>query len=306
MSTAHAAVRAAAAAPCARLHAAPAPLARAALLGAPLAPPPVRGAALRPLAARRSPRRRAGAAPPPRAAWGDDVAFAPARVLSNAPVAEGLRRVVLDIGAAAAAAYTAPGQYVQVRAAPDAKPGFFAIASPPSPNDAGAVELLVKGAGGGAAEALCAAAAGAALEASAPMGKGFPVARAPPAECPALVLFATGSGISPVRALIASGALGTRQGGVTLYYGVRSPAHLAFADELAAWEAEHGVKTVTVFSDAGAGYVQDAFVAAGGVAGAGGGAGLAAVLCGQREMAEAVTALLAAGGVPTERILSNF
>jgi ferredoxin-NADP reductase len=302
MSTARAAVRTAA--PCARLHAAPAPLARAALLGAAPAPLPVRGAALRPLAARRSPRRRAAAAWPPRAAWGDDVAFAPARVLSNAPAAEGLRRVVLDIGAAAA--YTAPGQYVQVRAAPDAKPGFFAIASPPSPNDAGAVELLVKGAGGGAAEALCAAPAGAALEASAPMGKGFPVGRAPPAECPTVVVFATGSGISPVRALIASGALGARPGGVTLYYGVRSPAHLAFADELAGWEAEHGVRTVPVYSDAGAGYVQDAFAAAGGVAGAGGGAGLAAVLCGQREMAEAVTALLTAGGVPKERILSNF
>lgn len=41
----------------------------------------------------------------------------------------------------------------------DSKPGFFAIASPPDPNNAGVVELLIKDQGG-AAELLCKANAG--------------------------------------------------------------------------------------------------------------------------------------------------
>lgn len=49
---------------------------------------------------------------------------------------------------------------------------------------------------------------------------------------------------------------------VRLYYGVRSPAHLAFASAIPAWEAA-GVKVHTVFSEQGQGYVQDAFAKVG-------------------------------------------
>lgn len=49
---------------------------------------------------------------------------------------------------------------------------------------------------------------------------------------------------------------------VRLYYGVRSPAHQAFASSIPAWEAA-GVKVHTVFSEQGQGYVQDAFAKVG-------------------------------------------
>ena len=39
------------------------------------------------------------------------------------------------------------------------------------------------------------------------MGKGFPVEKAPPAEFPYLFIFATGTGIGPIKALIESHAL---------------------------------------------------------------------------------------------------
>lgn len=62
--------------------------------------------------------------------------------------------------------------------------------------------------------------AGAEVLVSAPMGKGFPVDAIPPVDFPTVLIFATGSGISPIRALIESGALqaGQRKD-VRLYYG---------------------------------------------------------------------------------------
>lgn len=69
-----------------------------------------------------------------------------------------LHRVLIDIGPRAAE-YTKPGQYVQVKADADGKPGFFAIASAPDANNQGVLELLIKNAGE-AAEKLCALGAG--------------------------------------------------------------------------------------------------------------------------------------------------
>ena len=86
-----------------------------------------------------------------------------------------------------------------------------------------------------------------------------------------------------------------------LFYGARSAAHVAFADRLEAWE-HAGVTVTRVYSGDGGKYVQDVF-------GAGGkldGAHTAAVLVGQKSMAEALTAALTAAGVPRECILSNF
>ena len=87
-----------------------------------------------------------------------------------------------------------------------------------------------------------------------------------------------------------------------LYYGARSAAHVAFAERLEAWERA-GVTVTRVFSGDGGKYVQDVFGAAGGKLD---GAHTAAVLVGQKGMAEALTAALTAAGVPRERILSNF
>ncbi|PSC71452.1 hypothetical protein C2E20_5041 [Micractinium conductrix] len=238
----------------------------------------------------------------PRASWGAPVEFAAGKVLENEREAEQLQRLRVQIGGAASA-YTKAGQFIQAKFGEDGKAGFFAIASSPGADkENGVVELLVKSQGG-TAEQLCTAAAGAEVLVSAPMGKGFHVDTIPPADVHTVLIFATGSGISPIRALIESGVLqaGERKD-VRLYYGVRSPAHQAFADAIPAWQAA-GVKVVPVFSGQGQGYVQDAFAKETGVSDWG---GVAAVLCGQKGMAEAVTELLTSNGVPPERILTNF
>lgn len=90
-----------------------------------------------------------------RASWGADVTFGDAQILETGKIADNLHRILVDIGAAGAAGYTKPGQFIQAKL-DDAKPGFFAIASPPDANNAGVVELLIKSSGG-AAELLCAA-----------------------------------------------------------------------------------------------------------------------------------------------------
>lgn len=129
------------------------------------------------------------------------------------------------------------------------------------------------------------------------------------ASVPSVVLFATGSGISPIKALIESGALqaGERRD-VRLYYGVRSPAAMAYSALLPGWEKDHGVKVIPVYSEGGKGYVQDAFASDGGAAGLGGGSsgGVGAVLCGQKDMAVAINEALEGAGVDKERILTNF
>ncbi len=42
------------------------------------------------------------------------------------------------------------------------------------------------------------------------MGKGFPLDKAPPETIKEILIFATGSGISPVRSLVESGQLQVR------------------------------------------------------------------------------------------------
>ncbi len=48
---------------------------------------------------------------------------------------------------------------------------------------------------------------------------------------------------------------------VRLYYGARSPDHMAYKERTADWEAA-GVKVIPVFSEDGQGYVQDALAKA--------------------------------------------
>ncbi|PRW56790.1 hypothetical protein C2E21_4721 [Chlorella sorokiniana] len=260
--------------------------------------------ARRPAASRRQLARQRGGSLLVYANWGAPVEFAAGKVLENEREAEGpLQRLKVQIGGAASA-YTKAGQFIQAKTSEDGKPGFFAIASPPGADkENGTVELLIKSQPGATAEQLCAAASGSSLLVSAPMGKGFPVDSIPPSDVHTVLIFATGSGISPIKALIESGALqADKRREVRLYYGVRSPAHQAFAASIPAWEAA-GVKVHTVFSEQGQGYVQDAFAKDNGVSDW---AGVAAVLCGQKEMAGAITELLTGKGVPKERILTNF
>eukprot|EP00967_Tisochrysis_lutea_P145401 scaffold272996_cov19-Tisochrysis_lutea.AAC.1 len=54
-------------------------------------------------------------------------------------------------------------------------------------------------------------------------GKGFPVDQIPAASFPTVLMFATGSGISPIKAVIESGVLEvSKRKDVRLYYGTKS------------------------------------------------------------------------------------
>ncbi len=54
-------------------------------------------------------------------------------------------------------------------------------------------------------------------------GKGFPVERIPASDFPTVLMFATGSGISPIKAVIESGVLeADKRKKVKLYYGTKS------------------------------------------------------------------------------------
>jgi NAD(P)H-flavin reductase len=136
------------------------------------------------------------------------------------------------------------------------------------------------------------------------MGGGFPVADKLDDSVENVLLFAAGSGISPIRSVIESSVLDGRN--VHLYYGARTPNHLAYADKFDAWAAA-GVKITPVISqpsgtgwDGATGYVQDVAKADGVPEGCG------ILMCGMKGMAEAVKALASDSGVAEERVLTNF
>ena len=142
-----------------------------------------------------------------------------------------------------APAHVLPGQVVKVRA-PSGE-AYFALASAPAPD--GLADLLVKRGGRIADEVVAAAAPGARIEISAPFGKGFPLAEA---EGRDLLLFAAGSGIAPIRALLQHVlAHRNRFRRATLFYGQRRGADFAYRGEHLDWE-RHGVRVVLCPSDA--------------------------------------------------------
>ncbi|KAL0865086.1 hypothetical protein Bca101_044204 [Brassica carinata] len=243
------------------------------------------------------------------------------------------------------ASYTRPGQYLQLRVPDVEKPSFLAIASPPSFVAAsGAFEFLVKSIAGSTAEILCGLKKGETVELSPVMGNGFEVEQIdPPEEYPTVLIFATGSGISsvsamdlytrllcsglpatvlawnvinlscaylcsPIRSLIETGFGADRRSDVRLYYGARNLKRMAYQEKFKEWESS-GVKVVPVLSqpDDGwrgeTGYVQAAFARAKQVSDP---SDTGVVLCGQRQMAEEITAMLVADGVSNEKMLKNF
>lgn len=229
-----------------------------------------------------------------------DAPFHPVLLKERWLEAERLVGLRLDLGGTdLAASFRWPGQYVRVKA-PSGEVGFFALASRPGATE---FELLIK-TGGEAADAIAALAPGDTLEISPAEGPGFPVLDHLGKD---VLLFAVGSGISPIRSLI--WYLAARRedyAGVTLFFGARTPAHFAYADELAAWQAE-GVHVLRVASQAAdepgflRGYVQDAVrqhpVDP---------ANTVVFVCGMKGMVEGVATELAALGVPGERIFQNF
>jgi NAD(P)H-flavin reductase len=202
-----------------------------------------------------------------------------------------------------ASSHSVPGQVVKLRA-PSGE-AYFALASAPSPD--GSADLLVKRGGRIADEILLAAAPGTRIETSAPFGKGFPIAQA---EGRDLLLFAAGSGIAPVRALLQHViAHRNRFRRVTLFYGQRRGADFAYRAEHLDWE-RHGIRVVLCPSDADEawpgvrGRVQE--VARALALGGSDPAGTEAYVCGMTAMVNDVKGTLAEAGVPPDRVHLNF
>ncbi|NMO23163.1 NAD-binding oxidoreductase [Pyxidicoccus fallax] len=225
----------------------------------------------------------------------------PATVATTGPAADGLTDLVLDIrGTPLVGMHAHPGQYVRLRL-PGVSEGMFAIASPPDPQGT-RWEFLLKD-GAILPDALIRLPPGSLVEVSQPEGKGFPLERARGHD---VLLFATGSGISPIRSLIASIRREREAfGRVTLYFGARTPGAFAYADELHEWEAG-GVRVVRTCSQPGVsgwqgltGYVQ-AHLGEEPVQDA------VAFLCGQSTMVQGVKATLQARGVPKDAIFLNY
>ena len=238
-----------------------------------------------------------------RAAWSEpDFHRAVVRrndVLATAPDGTTLRRVILDVGVDAARSHAIAGQFVQARAGSGEKAAFAAIASAPGegPMGEGTIELLLKAIEGTTAATLCDAQIGGVVECSGAIGKGFATSSAGGRR--RAVLVATGTGISPVRSLLRSGALDGIA--TTLYYGTANAAATAFLEESESWPCD----VVRVYSEERGAYVQDVLredIASGKLD-----VGDAfAVLCGQKEMTTAVIEVLTAAGVPREMCLMNF
>eukprot|EP00741_Cyanophora_paradoxa_P012902 tig00020629_g12458.t1 len=267
------------------------------------------------------------------AGWGPEPVWQTAKVTKNEVAAEDHHAITVEVTVPAAAqeahgTFRLPGQYVQIKTSADGKPGFFAIASPPffmselEANDDQSVtfplEFLIKRADGAAGE-LCDLKPGAEVSVSQFLGKGYDItATLPVNTCETIIFVATGSGIAPIRSCIEADAPDVLDvpGGfeipfrkdVRLYYGVQTPARMAYKDRFAAWE-DIGVKVTPVVSrpdgtgwSGATGYVQEA-MKKDGVKDA---SSAVIVMCGVKGMSEAVKELAAEWGVPAEKVLTNF
>lgn len=159
--------------------------------------------------------------------------------------AAGARQVVLRVDAkgAVAAGHTTPGQYVKVTLPFDEVPRTYAIASAPGHDT---IELLLKVPDERITQ-LLALGPGDKLAMSRPQGKGYPVDRVGGHH---LWLFAVGSGIAPLRAVL-DHLLPRRNDllDIKLLYGVREAAELSFTQRFDAW-AGHGIQVMPVVSRA--------------------------------------------------------
>jgi sulfhydrogenase subunit gamma (sulfur reductase) len=168
------------------------------------------------------------------------------------------RQVLLTLdgaGAGAAESYTVPGQYMRL-AIEEGVARPYAIASPPG---LAQLEFLLK-VPAERVGPLCALGPGDRVQATHAQGKGFPLDKA---RGKALWLFASGSGVAPLRAVVERVAAQRSEfGDVTLLYGVKTQDELAFTERFGAW-AGLGVAVQPVLSraingwDGRRGYVQD-------------------------------------------------
>jgi NAD(P)H-flavin reductase len=235
----------------------------------------------------------------------DPASFVPVPVVDSWDETPSLRGLALDLGGLGALSSQpgAPGQVLQLRASNGV--GYFALANAPQPD--GRVELLLKRGGTVADEVIARSRAGTEIEATAPFGSGFPVGEAAGRD---VLLFAVGSGISPIRALVQH-LIATREryGKVVLFYGERSRPDFAFAREHERWAAA-GVKVVLCASrpaddwEGPRGYVQE--VARSHAFAEVQPDGAVAFLCGMKGMVSAARDMLSNAGLPVDRTYLNY
>jgi NAD(P)H-flavin reductase len=225
----------------------------------------------------------------------------PATLVARSPAADGLTDLTLDVSVGPlAGAHQRPGQYVHLRL-PGHEEGLFAIASAPGASDQW--DLLVKE-GSELPNALIQLPLGSQVEVSRPEGRGFPLEQGRGRD---LLLFATGSGISPIRSVIESiRRERDAYGRVTLYFGARTPGAFAYVRDFEAWERMR-IRVVPTVSQPGAsgwqgltGYVQ-AHLAEEPLS-----PGTIAFVCGQQEMVQGVVRALQARGLAPGAIHQNF
>ncbi|CAO2830150.1 unnamed protein product [Amaranthus hypochondriacus] len=242
----------------------------------------------------------------------DTTVWTPTPISLIEPAAESLFHVSIDVSDAPeiASSHTRAGQYLQLKVPDSPKPSFLAIASPPSLASArGELQFLVKTVAGSTAELLCGLKKGDVVELTPAMGNGFNVDLiSPPENFPTILIFATGSGISPIRSLIESGFCADKRSDVRLYYGARNLRRMAYQDRFKDWESS-GVKIFPVLSkpdeewSGETGYVQAAFSRSKNIVSPN---STGAVLCGHKQMAEEITSILTEDGVSIDKILKNF
>ena len=227
----------------------------------------------------------------------------PVRVLEAWDETPVMRALRLEMPQPFARAHERPGQVVKV-ATPEGE-GYFALASAPSSEPV--ADLLLKRGGKVADAAIAAARPGGELDVSAPFGNGFPWESARGRD---VLLFAAGSGIAPVRALVQHLAANREDfGRVTLFYGQRHGGEFAYDGERLDWE-RHGVRVVLCPSqedDAWPGVrgrVQE--VARALALGGAEPSNAVAFVCGMTAMVAEVKATLAEAGVPPHRVHLNF
>ncbi|HET8539103.1 MAG TPA: oxidoreductase [Anaeromyxobacter sp.] len=230
--------------------------------------------------------------------------YTPAPVIDAWDETPAFRGIRLALPQALAREHVRPGQVVKVHAT-GAGEAFFALASAPDPG--ATAELLVKRGGRVADAAIAAAARRGALEITRPFGNGFPIEDAEGCD---LLLFAAGSAIAPIRALIQHAVVHrNRFGRVTLFYGQRHGAEFAYRAEHLDWE-RRGVRVVLCPSGADdawqgvRGRVQE--VARTLAFGGGPPGDAVAFVAGMTAMVDDVRATLAGAGIPPDRVHANF
>ena len=251
-------------------------------------------------------------------AWGAEPTWSPVEVLSNKQCGDDLYEMFVEVSESQAKAFEKPGQFVQLKSG-DNKPGFFAIASPPTSekSEKSIFEFLVKKTDSN--DWLVGAKEGSALDMSEVIGKGYDLSQwqgdmgevnqnYDGFACMNYLFLAQGTGIAPIRATIEAGAALELPKPATLYYGARDSKHAAYHAKYDAWLKDYNVKVVEIHSKPESdwtgktGYVQDVLKADGIEVPRNAGA----IVCGNKDFFTENKELLLKAGVFEGRILTNI